>query len=60
MFSTNEFSDGDYPEGKTREESHPLIEVSFRIDLEEIIKNFPNMNERPQEYYNFIVKKVWL
>lgn len=57
VFSTNEFSDGDYPEGKTREESHPLIEVSFRIDLEEIIKNFPNMNERPQEYYNFIVKK---
>ncbi|MCC2460758.1 AAA family ATPase [Bacillus mobilis] len=57
VFSTNEFSDGDYPEGKKREESNPLIEVSFRIDLEDIKKISPQMNEHPQEYYNFIVRK---
>ncbi|HFR4219708.1 AAA family ATPase [Bacillus sp. A260] len=57
VFSTDEFSDGDFPEGKTREESNPLIEVSFRINLEDIIKIFPTKNEHPQEDYNLIVRK---
>lgn len=57
VFSTDEFSDEDYPEGKTREESNPTVEVSFRLDLEDIIKFSSKKGGHSQEYYNFIVRK---
>ncbi|MCB5895953.1 MULTISPECIES: AAA family ATPase [Bacillus cereus group] len=61
VFSTGGFSTEDYPEGKERAKSEPIIEVSFRMSLEDIKINLAeNYKNRPlftDEYYDFVVCK---
>ncbi|MBE7150020.1 AAA family ATPase [Bacillus mycoides] len=59
VFSTGDFSVEDYPEGKTREESAPEVEVSFKLDYEDM-KNFVYKDYVYTAFeggYNFTIRK---
>ncbi|WP_242274971.1 AAA family ATPase [Bacillus cereus group sp. BfR-BA-01445] len=61
VFSTTNFSDEDYPEGKTKEESNPEIEVSFKLDLEDIRKfsmwDYEHHPYLEEKFYSFTISK---
>lgn len=61
VFSTDEFSIEDYPEGESKEKSNPMIEVSFRVNLRDIENILPKGKKHFPFYqegnYNFVINK---
>ncbi|EJR78564.1 AAA family ATPase [Bacillus cereus] len=61
LFSTPNFSDEDYPEGKNKEESRPEVEVSFKLTLEDIrkfsLEGFEPSPSSVDKFYNFTIRK---
>ncbi|PGP39449.1 endonuclease [Bacillus cereus] len=60
-FSTTSFSDEDYPEGKDKKKSNPEIEVSFRLNFDDLRKfsfvGSESFSSSVDKFYNFTIRK---
>ncbi|GGE78594.1 AAA family ATPase [Priestia taiwanensis] len=56
VFSNGGFTEEDYPEKKSREKCHPMVEVSFKLDSKDFAP-IPFQNEDRKEPYTWIMYK---